>query len=592
MAEVSTTPWTLFIILCTLLPAVSACASYAGFSQLSLWVFLAIALSFFVVALRKSASDNSLMWLVFCFSLSLIFSSTFLSSNLPGGNDIVEEYRLFLQISQTHHWVSPPFAQVTGSLYGSVISITVLPTVIATVTGLAGLTVFTIVIPLLYSITPVILYKIYRTILSPRDAFLSAIMFMSYPVFYTTLLGVAREMIAQVLLVILIALMLSSRASALASIILTFGLVISHYSLAFVYIGIVMFSFLIGRITRSRIETPIRSAMLAVVATIAWFAFVGGGATLVTLTQAMSRVLSGIGSNFFGGPRPTEVMAAIGAVQGQQGILHTVNKATQYVVQIFLVLGFAVLAFKRRKTLGERRILPLMTFAMAFLVASVALPFLAATLNLPRIYNISLLFLAPCLVIGVESLEQFRKLKTFQYPFTWRLRFHFPTKQVVVAVILCSYLLFTSGWAWSVSMDRIPTSPIFDSSRMRNSTDITLKSEYFTVFITTPDIAAARWISQHQRPDHVICSDVVAQDDVLTAYGEYPSGGSGTVLPYCNPNSYVYLGEFNTAYGYYRYATAQQAIVTPGSRYQIPEMLTPYDRIFSGDAAIYCGVTE
>jgi uncharacterized membrane protein len=581
-------PWELFTAFVVFLPLISAISSYTQSRNLLLVVFLVMGLAIFAVALQHSASDDTLMLLIFCFSLTLIFSVAFLSGNLQG-YDIHEEYRLFLQVSESGHWTPTP-----SSLYYSIVSISILPAIIEAVSGLNGLVIFKFLLPILFSIVPVVLFKIYRTILSPRNAFLSVFLLMSYPTFYGEMLQLGRQEIAEVLLVILIWFIVSAKIKYawLITTILTFGLVMSHYTLAFIYVGIVLLSYLISRVSHRRIEAPIRASLLAIVITFAWFTYVAGGIALFTLRSSLMTVFSGISTGLFSGlGRPAQVMLAVGTAPGQLGALHEMNRAIQILVQLILFVGFIAIVLKKRKSTAESKILPLITFAMLFLGASIVAPFLAGTLQITRIYHIALLFLSPCFMLGIGTLDRLVRMPC-RHLTNMNIRTHLPAKQLVAAAILCSYLLFVSGWTWAATMDT-PTQLIFDSARILNSTDINVKNEYFDYYTLNTDIAAAHWIAVYGKMSRPICSDSTAQFGVLDSYGEFPRGGP--VLPFCYPtgfsHSYIYLREFNAVYGYFVIATMNGGeSVVQGSTLQISDQLAQDNRVFSAVAVIYCPV--
>src|SRR5208283_5112883 len=205
--DTSLNPWILSLLV--LLPCVSAVGSYMGFHDILLGVFLVLGLSAFVPILRGNGNfdDRLMMMLVWSVSLSLLLSSTFASDYIRG-SDIHREYLVALQTSNTGFWSTRVFDD-----YTSILSVAILPTMINSLSALSIVQVFKFVYPAIFSLVPVILYKITRKILSTRAAFLSVFLFMSYDAFYNGLIGLGREEIAELLLVLLVLVLLSPRIS-------------------------------------------------------------------------------------------------------------------------------------------------------------------------------------------------------------------------------------------------------------------------------------------------------------------------------------------------------------------------------------------
>jgi uncharacterized membrane protein len=531
-----------------LLPWLSAVASYVGSRDVLIGIYFLIGLTVFTVVMKggPKCSDRYFMLLVWSISSSLLLSSVLISDNLRGF-DIHGEYAAFRQVSRLGRWNLG-----ADALYNSVASVTIFPLIITSISDLDGITVFRVLFPLIYSVLPVLLYKIYIKFLSPRAAFLSVFLFMSVDTFYIELPAIGREQIAELLLVVLVLVLMSTNISErisgrLAIVVLTVGLVMAHYSIAYLYLFFLGCSLVMSRLFRRKVALwTSTTALITLVATLAWYATVARGAAVLGLSKSMSRVIEAVATDFFGpGTRPVAVLQAVGFI-GLPGILHDINRATAYLVQVFLVLGFFAVTLKKRKSETENKILPLMTGALILLGASTLLPLFSTTLNLSRLYHIVLLFLSPCFFYGVEQLSRtvgstFRNLA--------HIHIRFDVRWVLAAMILFSYFLYGTGLVWAVGMDR-PTSVIIDSERMLNSRDPALEQRYFNDRTITSDIAAARWLSRYYT-GRLICADLIARAHVLTSYGEFGSEDL-CALPYdCNfSNSFVYLTEVNTIYGW------------------------------------------
>ena len=491
------------------------------------------------------------MAITFAVSLSLILSTIVVSDSL-NGYDIHQEFNVFLQA-----WGSKIWRPDIGVPYNSALSISILPLVISTVSGIGGLTIFKFILPLLFSTAPVLLYKLYRKILPPEGAFLSAFLFMSYPSFYGELIYLGRQEVAEVLLLTLLLCFFSSRKArqgpgkTIAVLLLTFGMITAHYSLAYIYLGILAFSILMSRLSDRAVGlcTP-GILLLSAVISVCWYPFAASGAAFISLADFVSAVAKGAVVDLFNPiSRPPMVMQALGLAPTAAGFLHFANRATQYIVVFSIILGFIIFVWKREKMLAERKMLPLMMFAFVMLCLVVLAPFFAAALNLSRTYQIVLLFLSPCFTYGVVCLESgFQAVYSFVRRHVSSVRMSRPLrKQVLAAGILLCYFLFLSGWVWSVSMEW-PGSFLFDRERVI-VTYPDLRVNYYDEYTVPQDIASASWLESHLSGRYSVCADLISRWHVLNSYGGLPRDGP-TLPSECNfLNSYVYLGTLNTVYG-------------------------------------------
>jgi uncharacterized membrane protein len=549
-------------------------------------VYFLVALSPLTVMLRLQdvSEDQFYLLLIGVVTLSLLLPGTLISQYITGG-DMNVEFALFQQVQQSGVW-NPQF----NLLYNAALSVSILPSIISIVSSIEGTLVFKVIYPALYSIVPMILYKIYRRLLSPKGAFLSAFVFLAYPTSYVEITQLGREMIAQMLVVLLIWLLISprvrTRSGGLLIAMLLFGFVISHYSLALIIIGILVFSYLVSLMpyVRSRVRTlaNLPVVCLSLVAALSWFLLAASGAVFIRLIVNVNSVLYGL-SNFLNpSTRPTELLLAIGASSVDFGALHLVNRGVQYLVVLCLVLGFAVFVCQRHKSeTAEMLVLPMLA-ALGLLLASVILPNLALALNLSRIYQISLIFLAPCFYFGAAEIA--RVVQKFGAIFT-RKRDTIRIGNSFAAAILFTYLLFTSGFVWAITLDT-PASVVLDAERMSNSSVALVRSYYYNWYIVPGDVAAARWMESRANPIYLTCADFTSHGHVLTSYGGSYSNGPSLAVQggpgMCEPaTQYVFLSYFNSISGIGWTGTDTFQINLQG--------LLAENRIYSNGATVYEG---
>lgn len=577
-----------------LLPAAGALAAYAGSREALLAVYLLIGLTMFVAIQNRNSARRDLffMVLIWSISLALILTSVLVSSNLQG-QDIQDEYRISSEVVALQRWNIGE-----STLYNSVLSISIFVPVLSILSGLSTLTVDKLVLPLLYSIAPVILYKIYRTIISPRAAFFSTLIFVFYPSFYSELVALARQEVGEIILLGLLLVLLSSSGSksarGIATILLTVGVVTAHYSLVFILLFLLVFSFVTPIIFPRKAVTLTNSriALIVLVSTLGWYAFVASGTAISQLGQVFTRVTNGMLVDFFvPTTRPAVVLVGTGIAAGSVGLVHDLNRLAQYLVIGCFVLGFFAFARKSQESVPKGKMLPLFAATFVLLASAVILPYFAGAIEFTRIFHLALLLISPCFVFGINVFESVvGRMKSLVYA-TPRPRLHtrISVKYVVVAAILLSYFLFNSGWVWAVTLDR-PTSLILDSQRMQKSEIPNVVAQYYNSFVFDPDVAAARWLRQYRVTNMSICSDETVRFGVLTSYGRFPRTGSGaiTTLPgSCEfSQSYIYFSDYNNV-RMFGYSEREGPGLTLFYLSTLWFKLGVKDRVYSSGAAIY-----
>jgi uncharacterized membrane protein len=535
---------------------ISATASYFWARDVLLIIFLLLASTVFAVLSRSGGPrrDALFMTLIMVTSVGLLMSSTSISDNLHGW-DIHEEFAIFTEVSRNGVWRGElnPTGSPLHNLYTSTLSISILPIILSLISGLDGFRVFMFVFPLVFSVAPLILYVINRKILPPEGAFLSVFLFVSYPAFYLDLIQLAREAIAEIMLLLLLWLLLSpklmQRRSTLAAImLLTIGIAISHYSLAFLYVALLAFSFALSRISRRVAALPsLNVFLLAGVVVFSWYLLVAGGSAINVVSEFTSYVIQGLLRDFFNpGSRPSVVNQALGLAYVTPGLLHDLNRFTQYFVQFAMLLGFGFLALKKKKNTTERTVALLMVFGFLLLGGVIILPRFGAGLEFSRFYHISLILLSSCFAIGTQMVISFGQGLIHKLGFhATRLSLPVSSPRLLGATILFSYLLFTSGWVWAVSMDS-PISLILDRDRMLN--DPSSQRSYYSELTVSQDVAAARWLGSRVASGRSVCADYISRSHVLTSYGGF-SSNQPELPSECEFYSYIYLSVLNTRYG-------------------------------------------
>ncbi|MBT0772043.1 DUF2206 domain-containing protein [Kineosporia sp. J2-2] len=211
----------------------------AGGSALGILACLVAAGAVLLWVLLRSRTDgpqDGVALAVYCVALTLLWSFSLRSAGLYG-YDIQQEYATFTQTSDALRW-SP----LDGDSYMAMLSINALPTLLTQVTGLSGLTVFKLVVPMLFALYPVAILEFARRWLSPLAAVTATGLVFLSGSFASQMPALARQEIG---LLLFAGLLLAAfgpqgpgpahrRGSQVLVVVLGAGLVVSHYSTAYV----------------------------------------------------------------------------------------------------------------------------------------------------------------------------------------------------------------------------------------------------------------------------------------------------------------------------------------------------------------------
>ena len=230
-----------------LLPFISIIGSYLMTNyQINLFSIILISLICIIglmVGFQRVLSPKIYPLAILCISLALLFHKS-LISNYIWGWDISFEYYMAQGVIQNGYW----FMDFPNN-YNSMLSVVVLAPALSYYSGLNMVWVLKIIYPFIFAFLPVGLYFTFKKQTTAPIAFLSVFFFISLFTYYTEMLSVVRQMIAEYFLVLILLLMVSrslntSKRSVLA-VLFSISVVFSHYGLSYILLFIMLFSMFI-----------------------------------------------------------------------------------------------------------------------------------------------------------------------------------------------------------------------------------------------------------------------------------------------------------------------------------------------------------
>jgi uncharacterized membrane protein len=506
------------------------------------FMIISIAILFIVSVLSKKLLPSKLYpFALLMIAIALLFHSSLISNYIiPFGSDVPGEYFLFKTTQNNAYWSSylPASTDIGISTYNDMLSITILPTVYANTLNLNAALVFKILYPLIFSFVPLALYQIWQKYIDKKYAFITAFLFMAQMTFYTEMLGLNRQMIAELFFALLLLVILSTKIkrinNTICFMIFSFALVTSHYALATFFLFFISFALiLLTVLKRPSKKIAITLVVLFFVLMFTWYIYTGVSASFNSILDKVNYVNSQLSDFFNPSSRGQTVMTGLGMTESPS-IWNTVSRMFAYLTQAFIVFGFIGLVSKRKKIKIEKEHFIFTVTAMAFLAMLIVVPGLANTLNMTRFYHILLFFLAPLCIIGASLIVKLfskREKKVAVY--------------ALLLLVLAPYFLFQAGFVYEVTRTDSWSIPL--SGYRMNVVRLYGHSGYTDAY----SVYGAQWLSKNvDVKNSTLYADERTAANVLTIHGMI----LGVKHPLTNvtilaDNGVVYLSTLNVVYG-------------------------------------------
>jgi len=528
-------------------------------------------------------------------SISLLFHASLVSKYLIG-YDVFREYYVFRLTNDAAYWnpviwnrfIAPTTSDI--NTYNAMLSVTILPTIYSQLLNMEGIWIFKIIYPILFSLVPLGLYEIYKKQMRELPAFLSVFFFMASSLFYSReTLSIGRQMVGELFLVLLLYLvfdkkMATSRRPVLY-IIFGAALVVSHYSLSYLFMFFVLFAmtfryflhFMKNTALKINKALTLTSIMSFMAMSLSWYIYTSASAPFEAFVKTITSVVSSIFIEPFNpGTRDPLVLRTFGI--GTFSFLQEFGRYVQNVTQFFILLGFIRLVTKRKELKFELEYVVMSTASLAIIFMCIFLPYFSTGLNMSRFYHLSLFLLAPLCVLGGEILFNWLwKLKNVLSPHLKDVSYKKENyKLLCVSVILITFFIFEVGFVYEVTGDISHSVPL-SMSRVN-------KVELYETYTYEQGFFSAKWLSKNADSTLKVFADV---SNDLIAYGKVPLGGIFRLSTYSElgVGEYVYLGHLNINEGIIIGVDGIKNIT------EFSYLLSRADKIYSNGASdIYWGI--
>lgn len=433
--------------------------NYFGTNAVLLVMLLLLASFPLVVGLSRFIPESLYPAAIFSVALALLYHSSLISTNLWGW-DVFSEYYISSSVLNSGVW-NPSLPFNVNAMLGTVI----LAPSYSIEAGLNLTWVFKLVYPFLFAFAPTALYMCFRRQLPARLAFASAFFLVALFVFYVEMIFLPRQQIAELFLALVMLLLVEKDIALTAKTILiaafSIGIAVSHYGVTYLLLGSLLVAYLILQLTKHRVRREkssiLRPSFMILFATfaISWYIFISSSTNLSTLIRIGSYVQAHFLTDFLN-PQTSQPLDIV--LTGTPSPLHTAAEALHLLSQFLIGFGVLTYAVGRSRLRLNREFSALGGASFVVLAVSIAVPYFATALNTSRLYQYSLIFLAPFLPIGAASLaglvSRVRRKAT--------IRSHSRFRTTPLFVLVAVFLLFNAGVLYEIAQDH-PTSISLDN---------------------------------------------------------------------------------------------------------------------------------
>jgi uncharacterized membrane protein len=384
---------------------------------------------------------------IFIISISLLFHKS-LISNYVHGWDIQFAYQFSEATLRNNYW---DFS--LDNAYNSLLAFPVLSTIYSKICDINIHWVYKIIYSFLFSLAPVGLFHIYKAAFDSFDdkkSLLSTFVFIFYYQFSDI---VDKQKIAELFFILLLMLIIAEKinfTNKLLAVSFSFAIIQSHYGLSFILIFAFVFSYLILSLIKRDNENlknlVINSThiLFFVVVSFSWYLYISSGHVFNSLVTTVLYTFNCVLDVF----NRIEPRTGIYLLGKESHIIYRVNTILFIVLTLLIFVGvfqyiFNLFGVKNISKLSYKEYSFLPLFFILFLTSSV---FVSGNLGIDRVYQISLLILAPFLMLGYQFV--FGKFRQILNVSKESKAITSPNSLRLFSLYLLIIFMFNSGFAY------------------------------------------------------------------------------------------------------------------------------------------------
>ena len=460
--------------------------------------------------------------LIFMIALSLLYHNT-LSSMYIQGSDLHVEYYFANLVLSNSYWDASFSHKFNTSL-----SVVIFPVIFSIISGISLTWVFKAIYPLIFSIVPLTLYLVYKEQTNEKIAFLSCFYMVSIMAFYTEMIQLAKQMIAEFFLSLLILMMGSKQMDTARRgllVIFALSMIVSYYGLSYVFLSLVFFVCVLALLSRKKmgkfdvkLANHIFAALFAT-STLSWYLYTSGSCAFESAIKIINHAIESISELF----SPT-IGGSVYWITRKLSFTEEVLRLLYIVSVLLMIIGFAKVIFQslnEKRSIFSSEYVLFSAASIVWLAVVTVVPALAGSgsLGFTRVFHIFSLFLAPFVIIGGMYIENIplthykcRSLKTGN------------KKLKYVSIFLVIFMLFNSSFVSEVIQETIggdhAISPSLSQPRIKRNGSIEEKMAYYSFNYPEQDVRSAIWLGSYKPITTKVFVDAGASARILFSYGK------------------------------------------------------------------------
>ncbi len=492
-------------------------------------LFLIPAYGIFIALKRDTVPERIYPAMIFltCISVVLLLG---LRSNYVIGVDVHREYGIFQQTFLNGQWQI-----LTNITLDTCLSISILPTIYQSFLNIDSQYLFKIFYPLVFSISPLLVYLLSKKYIGSHYAFWASLFFMSQHLFLTAASN-PRTVVAILFFALSVTVLYQSGldefSKKLLFIIFAVSTIFSHYSTAFIFLFVLLLTF-IGmqiipriifpqrkqalppnpstgddpprstsqastlQISQSRLRTYINFGTVSIffVFLFLWYSQITGAPFQVGVNFFVKSFES-LQEFFILEARSTEVVALLGVELEAKGIPSQIEFVFSWLTIAFIAIGVLttlvryrhMVAFPSEKTepppfLNQKLDLEFFVISLAcsaILVVTLALPYVFIGYSMARTYSQMVIILSPFFVIGGIMVAKL---------------LHVKRASLLILLAIIPFFMCNTGTMYQ--MFGIPRVITLNSSG----------NAYDTLFVRNDEHSATLWLQDHPHEDAIVYAD-------------------------------------------------------------------------------------
>ena len=431
-----------------------------------------------VVVLRNKIPKSAYPIAILMISISLLLSKSLRGAHIDA-QDINLEFLFFQQVVIDSHWNITSFPHG----YNACLSVGILPVIYHLLMGINSEYVYKLIFVLLFSITPVALYILFKRYMDELYAFISCSFIMATCFFNQFIVLFPRQQIALLFFALAMMILFDDELDGMVKkavfILFIISLTISHYTSTYIFFVVISLTWITIQILKEikiqfKYNITIKTIILFFVFIFFWYSQI----TETPFTEVI-RVFKQIFSNLF--ILDMKGQPDLGLLFGR-GLDNTPNiifVASHHILNIIIGIGCLELLKNYKKTFFEKEYIIIIFIFLMILVSMVAIPFLSIQYGIDRLYLQMLMVLAPTIIIGSKILSKYLHTS-----------FYFFISIILILQFICgTFLIF--------QLFGDPYSVVLNSEGYN----------YDTSIIFDQEVTAAMWFGKYYNPNLPIYTD-------------------------------------------------------------------------------------